>query len=505
MEEVTGLRKKDLELDKEVSFSPSELLKKEIISFRGSALENRSTESSSQAKEKDNGRLRAVLELVADYELGIDLPGDLIAKLMVQGERSAPEVRFSVEHDTSSSTSQTEVRKKQLGQTETVLVRHNGVDEENLGTTLPADVSPSNETSNGNHILLSSTHVTGEGTEEKTNRPYEIDFVSPLVLSVLSYSIQLHFHLRFISIRMCALFTVVVSEVLDFERFIMDCNKEEATRAINLAEEKMRGGDFVGAHKLIMKAQRLFPELENIQKLLAVCDVHSSADKKIKGLDDWYGILQVQPSADSDTIKKQYRKLCLLLHPDKNKFPGAEAAFKFVGEANRWLSDQSKRSQYDVRYRSHSLFASKESNANSLRNSSSANAAAVNIASGLTFWTCCRSCGHRYKYLKVYVNQLMHCSSCKKSYTACNIGSDGVSFSGSTAGVKQFQDQGISRQHPSTGAESGSSAAEMDKNGTVGGKLNKRNRKKQKRGSSNKKPKKDEGCTESEAEGGGTS
>lgn len=284
----------------------------------------------------------------------------------------------------------------------------------------------------------------------------------------------------------------------------MDCNKEEATRAINLAEAKMKGGDFVGAHKLIMKARRLFPELENIQKLLAVCDVHSSADKKIKGLDDWYGILQVQPSADSDTIKKQYRKLCLLLHPDKNKFPGAEAAFKLVGEANRWLSDQSKRSQYDVRYRSHSLFASKESNANanSLRNSSSANAAAVNIASGLTFWTCCRSCGHRYKYLKVYMNQLMHCSSCQKSYTACNIGSDGVSFSGSTAGVKQFQDQEISRQHPSTGAESGSSAAEMDQNGTVGGKLNRRNRNKQKRGSSNKKPKKDEGCTESEAEGG---
>nr|VDD47338.1 unnamed protein product [Brassica oleracea] len=285
----------------------------------------------------------------------------------------------------------------------------------------------------------------------------------------------------------------------------MDCNKEEATRAINLAEAKMKGGDFVGAHKLIMKARRLFPELENIQKLLAVCDVHSSADKKIKGLDDWYGILQVQPSADSDTIKKQYRKLCLLLHPDKNKFPGAEAAFKLVGEANRWLSDQSKRSQYDVRYRSHSLFASKESNANanSLRNSSSANAAAVNIASGLTFWTCCRSCGHRYKYLKVYMNQLMHCSSCQKSYTACNIGSDGVSFSGSTAGVKQFQDQGISRQHPSTGAESGSSAAEMDQNGTVGGKLNKRNRKKQKRGEAgDKKPKKDEGCTESEAEGG---
>ncbi|XP_009147297.2 uncharacterized protein LOC103870872 [Brassica rapa] len=282
----------------------------------------------------------------------------------------------------------------------------------------------------------------------------------------------------------------------------MDCNKEEATRAMNVAEEKMRCGDFVGAQKLVMKAQRLFPELENVQKLLAVCDVHSSADKKIKGLDDWYGILQVQPSADSDTIKKQYRKLCLLLHPDKNKFPGAEAAFKFVGEANRWLSDQIKRSQYDVRYRSHSLFASRESNANSLRSaSSSVNTAAVNIASGLTFWTCCRNCGHRYKYLKVYVNQVMRCSSCQKSYTACNIGSDEVPFGSSTADANQEMNN-TSRQHPCTGAESGSSSAAKAKNETVGKKINKRSQKKQKREAGDKKPKKDEGCTESEAEGG---
>ncbi|KAF8107679.1 hypothetical protein N665_0118s0045 [Sinapis alba] len=278
----------------------------------------------------------------------------------------------------------------------------------------------------------------------------------------------------------------------------MDCNKEEATRAKILAEEKMRASDFVGAHKLIMKAQRLFPELENIQKMIAVCDVHSSADKKIKGLDDWYGILQVQPFADPETIKKQYRKLCLLLHPDKNKFPGAEAAFKFVGEANRWLSDQIKRSQYDVRYRSHSIFASKESSASSRRNSSSANTAAVNIASGLMFWTCCRNCGRRYKYLKVYMNQVMHCSSCQKSYTACNIGSDEVPFSSSTADANQKM-YNTSRQ---PGAESGSSSAARAKNGTAGKKLNKRSQKKQKREAGDKKSKKEEGCTESDAEGG---
>ncbi|KAJ0237050.1 DNAJ heat shock N-terminal domain-containing protein [Hirschfeldia incana] len=281
----------------------------------------------------------------------------------------------------------------------------------------------------------------------------------------------------------------------------MDCNKEEATRARVLAEEKMRASDFVGAHKLIMKAQRLFPELEDIQKMITVCDVHSAADKKIKGLDDWYGILQVQPSDDFDIIKKQYRKLCLLLHPDKNEFPGAEAAFKLVAEANRWLSDQIKRSQYDVRYRSHSLLASRQSNASSRFNSSSANAAAMNVASGLTFWTCCRNCGHRYKYLRVYMNQLMHCSACRKSYTACNIGSDEVPFSSSTADANQEM-RNTSRQHPCTGAESGSSSAAKTKNGALGKKLKKRNPKKQKREAGDKKPKKDEGCTESEVEGG---
>lgn len=122
-------------------------MKKEIISFRRSSLENRSSESS-QAKEKDGGRLRAILELVADYKLEIDLPGDLIANVMVQGERSVPLVSFFVEHDTTSSTPQAELQKKELGQVKTVLVKHTGVDEETLGT---ADVNPNNETSNPKH------------------------------------------------------------------------------------------------------------------------------------------------------------------------------------------------------------------------------------------------------------------------------------------------------------------------------------------------------------------
>ncbi|VYS56341.1 unnamed protein product [Arabidopsis thaliana] len=284
----------------------------------------------------------------------------------------------------------------------------------------------------------------------------------------------------------------------------MECNKEDAIRASKIAEEKMEAGDFVGAHKFVTKAQRLFPNLENIVQMMTICDVHSSAIKKIKGLDDWYGVLQVQPYADADTIKKQYRKLALLLHPDKNKFAGAEAAFKLVGEANRLLSDQIKRSQYDNRYRSHSMFANRHVNVYSGRHCAATNNAAENIAGVFTFWTRCRHCGQCYKYLREYMNTSMHCSSCQKSFVACKMRCDGVPPSSSTAGRKEFQDQvmsNTSRQNASTAAESGSSAADMGKNGKVGGKVNKKNQEKQKNGAVNRGTKKEEGCTENDAEG----
>jgi len=83
--------------------------------------------------------------------------------------------------------------------------------------------------------------------------------------------------------------------------------------------------------------------------MLTVCDVHCVAGAKENVQIDWYGILQVPETADDAQIKKQYHKLALLLHPDKNKFEGAEAAFKLVGEANETPTDRSKRSLYDMK------------------------------------------------------------------------------------------------------------------------------------------------------------
>ncbi|KAL5074968.1 hypothetical protein RYX36_013952 [Vicia faba] len=62
---------------------------------------------------------------------------------------------------------------------------------------------------------------------------------------------------------------------------------------------------------------------------------------------DWYGILGESPFADEETVKKQYRKSALTLHPDKNKSLGAEGAFKLVSEAWSLLSDKTERLEYN--------------------------------------------------------------------------------------------------------------------------------------------------------------
>ena len=62
-----------------------------------------------------------------------------------------------------------------------------------------------------------------------------------------------------------------------------------------------------------------------------------------------YKILNLDKSASMSDIKKQYRKLAMKWHPDKNMDNAEEATLKFqdVGYAYEILSDPSKKKQYD--------------------------------------------------------------------------------------------------------------------------------------------------------------
>lgn len=64
-----------------------------------------------------------------------------------------------------------------------------------------------------------------------------------------------------------------------------------------------------------------------------------------------YEILNVKFDATADEIKKQYRKLAKIYHPDKNGgSKSAEERFKEIQNAYEILSDENKRALYDTQY-----------------------------------------------------------------------------------------------------------------------------------------------------------
>eukprot|EP01006_Ploeotia_vitrea_P066599 TRINITY_DN95317_c0_g1_i1.p1 TRINITY_DN95317_c0_g1~~TRINITY_DN95317_c0_g1_i1.p1 ORF type:complete len:391 (+),score=45.29 TRINITY_DN95317_c0_g1_i1:28-1173(+) len=69
--------------------------------------------------------------------------------------------------------------------------------------------------------------------------------------------------------------------------------------------------------------------------------------RRIQNTKDFYQILSVSRDASQQDIKRSYRKLALALHPDKNKQPGAEEAFKSVQRAFDVLGNEEKRKIYD--------------------------------------------------------------------------------------------------------------------------------------------------------------
>ncbi|PWA54643.1 DnaJ domain-containing protein [Artemisia annua] len=187
----------------------------------------------------------------------------------------------------------------------------------------------------------------------------------------------------------------------------MELNIEEAFRAKEHAEKLFMVNDYMGAKQYAIKAQALCPQLEGVSQMVATFEIYAAAQTKINGEIDLYSVLGLGPSAEKSVLKKQYRKMAVLLHPDKNKTMGADEAFKLVSEAWSVLSDNTKRNNYDVR-RNKQLSAS--------------------VSRLDTFWTVCTTCRVQYEYLRKYVNKRLSCKNCRGVFVAVETGSAPVTY-----------------------------------------------------------------------------
>jgi len=62
---------------------------------------------------------------------------------------------------------------------------------------------------------------------------------------------------------------------------------------------------------------------------------------------NYYHLLDIDPKADLNTIKKSFRREVAIYHPDNNKSPEAKERFAQIIEAFDILSDAEKRKVYD--------------------------------------------------------------------------------------------------------------------------------------------------------------
>lgn len=116
--------------------------------------------------------------------------------------------------------------------------------------------------------------------------------------------------------------------------------KARKTRAKALGESG-NWEEAVREYKAILETS---PEEPGLRKELRNAEMELKKSKR----KDYYKILGLEKSCTETEIKKAYRKMAIIHHPDKNPDnPEAAEKFKDIGEAYETLSDPQKRHAYD--------------------------------------------------------------------------------------------------------------------------------------------------------------
>lgn len=137
------------------------------------------------------------------------------------------------------------------------------------------------------------------------------------------------------------------SEAKEYARKAVDSNTGSGKAHRALGEVHLDAEEFEEAVNVLRRAVNELKE-ESAQELLRKAE----AALKQAGKKDYYKILGVDRKANIKTIKKSYREMALLWHPDKHigeeEKEKAEKKFTLIAEAYEVLSDDEKRRKFDL-------------------------------------------------------------------------------------------------------------------------------------------------------------
>ncbi|KAL5099903.1 hypothetical protein RYX36_004230 [Vicia faba] len=137
--------------------------------------------------------------------------------------------------------------------------------------------------------------------------------------------------------------------------------------------------------KTALKYPKRPPQLHGISELVNSLNILSAPD--------FYAVLDVEPTADSSTIRDQYNKLSSLFHLDNNRASSREA-FRLVTDAFGVLSDKTLRQNYDGKVD-------------------------LEIRENMrTFWTACCTCRVLHQFERRYLGHKLVCPGCNRSFKA---------------------------------------------------------------------------------------
>ncbi|KFK39868.1 hypothetical protein AALP_AA3G299100 [Arabis alpina] len=210
----------------------------------------------------------------------------------------------------------------------------------------------------------------------------------------------------------------------------MEAFREEALRVKQIAERRFAEKDFTGAKSYALKARSLFPDLEGLSQMVATFEVYLASQSTSGGQIDYHAVLGLKPSAGKREVKKQYKKMAVLLHPDKNKCIGADGAFHLISEAWTFLSSQFNKSTFYYTRKKHidSTVLQKHTTEYISRPGTAPFDRFPPSSQRLdTFWTVCTSCKVQYEYLSKYVNKRLSCKNCRGAFIAVETGPAPVS------------------------------------------------------------------------------